>query len=434
MRAVRRLSLGFLFFSCFSLLLGQQIAIRPQNETGIYQSGQQAAWLIDIKEGTPSSLKDVRYLIKQGGLEVVREGRLDLAKGHATVQATSKSAGWLLLEVTAKGSNGEDIRALGGALFSPGEIRPSAPAPADFDAFWASKLKELSTVPTNPRLTPEDSGAEGVDSYLITMDNIRGSHIHGRLARPAKPGQFPALLIVQWAGVYPLDKAWAVDRAREGWLVLNIEAHDLPVDEPEEFYRKQSQGPLKDYPAIGNEDRETSYFLRMYLSCYRGAEYLTTRKDWDGRTLVVTGASQGGLQSILTAAIHPGVTAVLADVPAGCDQTGPEVGRSPGWPKWYFSTEGRDAAKVKQASRYYDIVNFAPKVKCPVLVGTGLIDTTCPPCGVYAACNRLQGYKEIVVFPTEGHQGEHKPYRDRWAEWLELLRNGKIPGASAKPF
>ena len=101
------------------------------------------------------------------------------------------------------------------------------------------------------------------------------------------------MLIPQWAGVYPLEKAWVTDRAAEGWLVLNILAHDLPIDEPAKFYEEQSAGPLKDYWAIGNDDRETSYFLRMYLSCYQAAEYLTQRPDWNGKTLVVTGGEPG---------------------------------------------------------------------------------------------------------------------------------------------
>ena len=49
--------------------------------------------------------------------------------------------------------------------------------------------------------------------------------------------------------------------------MLNINAHDLPIDQPTEFYKQQAAGPLKNYPYIGNDDREKSYFLRMYLSC-----------------------------------------------------------------------------------------------------------------------------------------------------------------------
>ena len=78
------------------------------------------------------------------------------------------------------------------------------------------------------------------------MDNVHG-HIHGQLARPHEGSNFPALLILQWAGVYALQTNWVTDRAAAGWLVLNIEAHDLPIHESEDFYRQQANGPLKNY-------------------------------------------------------------------------------------------------------------------------------------------------------------------------------------------
>ncbi len=235
------------------------------------------------------------------------------------------------------------------------------------------------------------------------------------------------MLIVQWAGVYPLQKSWVLGRAAEGWLVLNVNAHDLPIDQPEPFYQDQARGPLNNYPSIGNDDREKSYFLRMYLSCFRAAQYLAERPDWDGHTLVVTGGSQGGLQSIVTAALHPRVSAVMACVPAGCDLNGPQANRLPGWPMWYWQTQGKDEAKVRATARYYDVVNFASRVKCPVLIGVGLIDTVCPSPGVFSAFNQLRGPKEIVVLPF-GEHGEinhsHAPYYTRFNVWNEALVRG----------
>ena len=84
----------------------------------------------------------------------------------------------------------------------------------------------------NAKLEPADSGNANVEYFKITMDNIRGSHIRGQLARPKRGDKFPAMLIVQWAGVYPLQKGWVSGRATEGWLALNINAHNLPIDEP----------------------------------------------------------------------------------------------------------------------------------------------------------------------------------------------------------
>jgi cephalosporin-C deacetylase-like acetyl esterase len=402
------------------------LSVKPQNGSGVYEVGQPITWQIEAGGFDPTSTAS--YTIKRGGLTDVDHGSLQLVDGATTVTTSLDEPGALLLEVALVAPDGGEQKALGGAIVAPERITPAAARPVDFDAFWAAKLAELAKVPENAKLVPGDSGRPGVEYWKITLDNIRGTHIHGQLARPAKGDKLPALLIPQWAGVYPLEKAWATDRAAEGWLVLNIEAHDLPIDEPVEFYKKQYDGPLQNYWAIGNDDRDTSYFLRMYLSCYQAAEYLTHRPDWDGKTLAVMGTSQGGLQTLMIAGLHPKITAAMALVPAGCDMLGPNVGHRPGWPQWYDQTAGKDPEKVHLASRYYDVVNFASRIKCPVLVGTGLIDQVCPPEGVMAAVNQIDAPTEAVFLPVSAHQevdGSQRPFNDRcYGAWLPALRSG----------
>ena len=404
---------------------GQELLVAPDNAQGIYQPGQTVRWKVQVK-GTDVS--EAAFVVKNGGMTELTKGKIALSDGQGQIEAQLDTPGWLLVDVSIKTAPDKKVSALGGALVSPEKIQPALPRPDDFDAFWEAKLKDLAAVAMHPKLDPADSGKANVDYFKITMDNIRGSRIRGQLARPKQGEKLPAMLVVQWAGVYPLQKGWVTERAAQGWLVLNINAHDLPIDESQQFYNEQTAGPLKDYPAIGNDDRETSYFLRVYLSCYRAAQYLTERGDWDGHTLVVTGGSQGGLQSIVTAGLHPKITAVLACVPAGCDLNGPVAGRMPGWPMWYWKTQGQDETQVRRAASYYDVVNFAPRVKCPVLIGVGLIDTVCPSPGVYAAYNQLQGPKEIVVLPFGEHgekKGSHGPYYARFNAWNQALVRGK---------
>ena len=221
------------------------------------------------------------------------------------------------------------------------------------------------------------------------------------------------------------------DWAKDGWLALDVMPHDLPIDQTPDYYKVQFDGPLKNYWTIGNDNRETSYFLPMYLSCYRAVEYLRSRPDWDGKTLVVMGGSQGGQQSLMIAGLYPGFTAAMANVPAGCDMLGPTAGRRGGWPQWYDWTTGKDPAKVHEASRYFDVVNFAGHIKCPVLVGAGLIDQTCPAAGVCAAFNQITAPKELVLMPLSGHQsqnGSQAAYDKRlWGTWLPALVKGHLP-------
>lgn len=424
-----------------SASLADELAVRPDPADGVLKREQPVIWQLEWKGEQPP--QQVNYQLLRGGRSEIHRGDLALRGGRGELEASLDTPGALLAKFSAEAADGKQVAAHGGAIVAPRKIRPSAPRPADFDAFWEAKLKEITAVPFNVQLEPADSGRAGVDYWKITLDGYRGTKIRGQLARPAtsqlKEGQkLPALFIPQWAGVYPLDKAWATDRASQGWLVLNILAHDLPIDQPPEFYEQQAAGPLRDYWAIGNDDRDTSYFLRMYLSCYQAVEYLASRLDWNGKTLAVTGASQGGQQTLVTAAIHPQVTAALALVPAGCDMLGPEVGRAPGWPQWYERVAGKDPAKVREASRYYDVVNFAPRIKCPVLVGLGLIDDVCPPEGVMAAVNQIASPKEVVILPLSEHleiDGSQRAYYSRMNDaWLPALRDGKPAPVKADPL
>ncbi|MDA3959775.1 MAG: acetylxylan esterase, partial [Planctomycetota bacterium] len=358
-----------------------------------------------------------------GARTELEAGDLTLVAGKATVSLAASRVGSLLLEVSYANNRGR-----GGAVCDWPAIQPSADEPVDFDAFWASKIAELTAVPVNAQLERVEVDPE-VDYWLITMDNIRGSKIYGQLAMPKKrDGPLPAYLQVQWAGVYGLRHEWVAHQAKRGFLALNIIAHDLPINKDEAFYAELKAGALKDYPAIGFDDREASYFLRMYLSCYRAANYLAMHPDWNGTTLQVAGGSQGGLQAVVTAALHPKVTVVTANVPAGCDHTGDDVGRLPGWPRLLARATDANRAAVHSTSAYFDVVNFARRVQVPTLVGVGLVDMTCPPEGVIAMFNQLQGPKQLVIMPVAGHMnkhGSHKPYYSAMGGWNSAIAAGR---------
>ncbi len=416
-----------IIFLHFSICLKGQLVIIPDKTEGVYNSGETVKFI--LQQDSTISLKSVRYTLKKGNHAILDQREINFVDNKATVSYTFDNPGSVLLEVRWGSEDTRRNKVIGGAIADPDEMVLSSAKPVDFDDFWQSKLNVLDEIPMNPLLKKGDSGVDGVNYWTLSLNNIRSSLIHGQLARPVKGRKFPAMLIVQWAGVYPLQKNWVTDRAREGWLVLNINAHDLPIDEKTDFYRKQSQGELRNYWSIGNEDRETSYFLRMYLSCYRAASYLTNRSDWNGKTLVVMGDSQGGQQALMVAGLFPEIKACLALVPAGFDMLGPDLGRKGGWPQWYDQTEGKDAIKVRETSRYFDVANFIPGIKCPVLVGVGLLDETCPPEGILAGLNQLSSPKEVLILPESGHQdrnGTQEYYRLRKEEvWLPALRAGK---------
>lgn len=395
-----------------------KIQVAPDVESGVYEPGKSVTWTVQVKDGATPLAGKIAYVVRPGGAGESAKGEAELVDGAAKVTASRETPGTLLLEVTYQKAKG-----LGAAAFAPEKIAPSSPPPDDFDRFWKEKVAELTAVPMNEQLTKVDVGDAGIEYYKLTLDNIRGSKIQGQIAFPAGKKDLPAILQVQYAGVYPLQRGWVTGSAKAGWLAMNILAHDLPIDEKPDFYKEKSGKELADYPIQGSDDREKSYFLKMFLSCHRAVEYLTKRPDWNKKALVVHGGSQGGYQAIVTAGLHPAVTAIAANVPAGCDHTGKLASRAPGWPNWAARLMGgKDAAKTLQTSRYFDAMNFAPRIQCPSLVGIGLIDTVCPAEGVFATVNQIKGPKKLIIMPRADHGGDHKAYYAVFGGFLEDAR------------
>lgn len=346
--------------------------------------------------------------MKKNNFETIQTGTLDFSSGSATIETTLREPAMVYVEI-----RGAETVHLGAAI-GPTQLQPSVPRPADFDQFWNSKLKGLSQIPIDPVLTPTSTSQAGVQMYTVLLDSL-GSHVQGYLAKPAREGKFPALVIFQYAGVYALQPEIATGRAAEGWLAFDVDSHDLPPS--------QATGVITNYRAIGDTDRETSYFLKMYLRDSRAIDYIASRPDWDGKTIVVMGTSMGGQQSLVAAGLNHKVTAVIVNEPSGADSNGNLHGRTAGYPNWRS-----EDPKVMETALYFDTVNFAPHIQAPVFAAMGFIDTTAPPVGIWIALNQIPGPKEVIPMIDSDHNNitpqKQEAYHTRSEEVLNLILHG----------
>jgi len=379
------------------------VKVSADRSDALYARGETVTFTVRAeRDGKPLEGGEVTWTLSKDGVDPRRTGRAALTGGQATITGSLNEPGFLQCNVTFEGG-GEKVAASAAAGIAPREIRPSLPVPADFGDFWDGKKKLLASVPMNPRLTPVKSPAAGIDAFDLQADSV-GKPVSAYFARPAgaKPRSLPAILTVHGAGVRSSSLGAAVGWAKEGALAMDLNAHGLPNGRDEAFYAALAAGELKDYRRAGRESRETITFLGMLLRLVRAIDFLTAQPEWDGRTLVVSGSSQGGLQAIAAAGLDARVSFFAAGVPAGCDHTGSVAGRIAGWPK-FIETKERPGADVVAAVRYYDCVNFAARAKAPGFFTVGFIDTTCPPTSVYAAYNALPTKKEIFHDITAGH-------------------------------
>jgi len=439
-----------------------KVIFTPWHADGIYRLGAEAGWTVTLPPGAPDPRGRFVYTIKRNDLDVIKTGSFSLGTGKARFGTTLDTPGMLYVVVTYRPTPpaiprndlatvdrevkgllikadpslralftrhphdqplaprfacaGHRVATLGAAV-APTLLRPSLPPPANFHAFWAAKLAALARVPMHAKLTPLPTAQAGVKLFRVRLKSL-DSDVRGYLSMPDRPGKFPALIIYQYAGVYPLKTAWATHRAAEGWLTFDVDSHDIPPN--------SAKGVPQNYQALGDHSPDTSYFLDMYLRDTRALQYIRRSPYWNGKTLVLTGVSMGGQQSLATAGLNPGKeSAVIVDEPSGADMNGLAHGRRPGYP--FFMTT--DPA-VLHTAEYFDTVNFAPYITAPTLIAMGFIDPIAPPAGIWTELNEIPAPKEAVPLIDSSHMNitpdEQAPWLQRSEELLaELAHGGK---------
>ena len=400
------------------------LCVTADRPDAIYKQGETVTFTIKLQlDKQPVDGAQVSWILSKDGVPPTTNGKVKLAGGSATVTGKLDEPGFLQCRASFAGPDKIARFALGGAAIDPLKIKPSMPVPADFDEFWAAQKKKLAAVPVNPRLTPVKWPTKDVDCFDLQADSV-GAPVSGYFARPAgaKPKSLPAILLVHGAGVRSSGLGGAAGWAQKGLLALDINAHGIPNGKPEQFYTDLRNGELKDYSRRGRESHETIYFRGMFVRLVRALDFLTAQPEWDGRTVVVQGSSQGGYQSLVAAGLDPRVTFFAAGVPAGCDHTGFKAGRVNGWPH-FIATGETPAPNVVEAVRYYDAMNFITRSKADGIVTVGFIDTTCPPSSVYAAYNAISGKKQIHIDVAAGHTNTPKA--------VEAMRNAILAHVEA---
>jgi cephalosporin-C deacetylase len=380
--------------------------VQTDRPDAIYKQGETVTFTVRATpEGRLAEDTHFSWRISKDGVEPVRTGSMVLSAAKAELKGQLFEPGFLLCQVTAT-VDGQAFTAMAGAAIDPLLIGPSMPVPDDFDAFWAGQRRRLAAVPMKTSLTPVTARNAAVECFDAQIDCAGGAPVSGYYARPRNAAEksLPILLSLHGAGVRSASLEGAADWCAKGFLAMDINAHGIPNGQPAEFYKELELGNLKGYPQSGRESRDTIYFLDMFLRVFRAIDFLTAQPEWDGKTVVVYGSSQGAFQAF-AAGLDERVSFIAAGVPAGCDHTGMIAGRASGWPKLVTTgSDGKPNETILQESRYFDNVNFAIRTRAKAaFVTVGFIDQTCPPSTVYAAYNSLPIPKDIFNDIPTGH-------------------------------
>jgi len=96
------------------------------------------------------------------------------------------------------------------------------------------------------------------------------------------------------------------------------------------------------------------------------------------------------------------VTACVANHPALADMAGYLDHRAGGYPHFNRLNNMFTPEKVATLA-YYDVVNFARRITCPVYLTWGYNDNVCPPTTSYIVWNLITSKKESLITPINEH-------------------------------
>ena len=294
--------------------------------------------------------------------------------------------------------------------YDPVKIKTALTREDDFDDFWVKCRGRLDGIKPQFKVTKSDRSTADLNVYLVEMRSYGDLRVRGWFTVPIIAGPHPAILSVpgyngtMWPNMY---------RKNVATFSLNPRGHGNSKDDLD------PKGAEYMYLGFDIDHPEKYIYAGAYMDCVRAVDFLMTREEIDKKRIGVEGGSQGGGLSFATAALDERIMFCAPDIPWLGDWIG--YVEASDWPKENYPKlierlESLSFDDINRLLSYFDTMNLAERIKCPVLMSVGLQDDVCPPRNSFATYNEVRSEKEYRVYPFAGHgvYREHGPYKNEW--------------------
>jgi len=301
-----------------------------------------------------------------------------------------------------------------GFLVEPQNLAPGYEMPSDFLDYWkkqkAAMRKSKMKVVKKEVEIPDPEDAARFIAYDIEISMHEGNPARAYLVMPRNTGKksLPICMYLHGAGVNRVAHRSTIKMALSdakrsgGCIALDINAHGMLNDQPQEYYDSLAKGELKSYNSRPLTTREDFYYRLMFLRDLRALDFLCSLPEWDKERVFLHGSSQGGGQALALASLDDRVGAVIAVFPNMCDFGGISKKHMIGGPRFYAKESTTEFGK--NILNYFDACHFLRSYKGKLFLITGARDEICNASGIYAAFNQCPSTeKDIFVFPHRGH-------------------------------
>jgi cephalosporin-C deacetylase-like acetyl esterase len=395
---------------------GQTIEIiaLPTQKNGTFNDHNVISYNIDLKSdfSDPQEGK-LEYIVKTPAGKLV-------AKSSTNVKIKSESTTHVIFEVPNQPPGFYNIsfalnvteyvdtlkRTFGSNVY---DIHSENAKPADFDQFWDKAKEQLANVNPNFKMNRREDLEDDDDGlvYEYQMQSLGNVTIKGYITLPRKRRsnlRIPAYVVLQayTNEVKPMDYANDIALVtmsiRKSTNPTSLNTGDNIVDKI--------------------EDKNNFFYRSALMDCVRLIDFLSNRPEIDSKNIYVTGSDVGGYLALALAGLDSRINCVAVNNPTFCDFRSFTYSNAVPMStiQTYTKAKSLELSEVLNTLDYFDLKNFARRIKAKTLIGVGLLDPNSPPAGVLALYNDIPGNKKIFIYPNLGHQvgNDYEAYKSRW--------------------
>jgi len=280
------------------------------------------------------------------------------------------------------------------------------------DEYWDRALAEMRALDPRVELEPYPLKTHHAECFHLWFTGVGGARVHAKYLRPKNaPEPHPAVLLFHGYSGNSGDWADKLAYVSQGYSVaaLDVRGQGGLSEDPGGVKGNTLRGHI----IRGLDDApEKLFFRQVYLDCAQLARIVMSMPEVDAKRVGATGGSQGGGLTLACAALEPGIKRAAPVFPFLCDYK--RV-----WEmdlavaayeelKTYFRLfdplHEREEAVFTRLG-YIDNQHLAHRIRAEVMMFVGLMDTVCPPSTQFAAYNKIEAPKSVVIYPDYGHEG-----------------------------
>lgn len=288
--------------------------------------------------------------------------------------------------------------------------------PVDFDERWAKWLKEVHDVKNKVEIVNVDTRLDGFGKIIsFYYDSVKNGKIYAKLYLRWEPGRATV--------AYYHGHMSYIDEDHNDWHAMNLVSAGFNVVMIDMRFQNgkaidNNKYRFMEYPSgcYNIDDLENSYTKILDQDALKILDIIKDRnifKDINGTPLgdmplMVAGPSQGGGLSLMVSAMSDyNIACSLSDVPSDCgirDRIKNKEGKH-GVITDFLVDHPELKDVVLNNMDYFDVINMADKIKCPVIASIGTLDNACPPKYFYQAYKKIKTEKVLEVYEGYGHGG-----------------------------